>query len=65
MTRSDEPGHDDAEQAAAEPLPDLTQLDLKDLEALRHPVLSEVLAELRERAERPGEALWGWNNSFT
>ncbi|MHC5262553.1 FxSxx-COOH cyclophane-containing RiPP peptide [Streptomyces sp. UC4497] len=65
MTRSDEPRHDDAEQAAAEPLPDLTQLDLKDLEGLRHPVLSEVLAELRERAERPGEALWGWNNSFT
>ncbi|MFF7352983.1 MULTISPECIES: FxSxx-COOH cyclophane-containing RiPP peptide [Streptomyces] len=52
---------------SAGPLPDLPALDLPalDLEELRtieHPVLKEVLAGLRERAERPSEMLWGFNN---
>ncbi|MER5440069.1 FxSxx-COOH cyclophane-containing RiPP peptide [Streptomyces sp. NPDC002790] len=47
------------------PLPDLTTLALKDLTSIQHPVLREVLAELRERAGHPGETLWGWNNSFS
>ncbi|WP_306321895.1 MULTISPECIES: FxSxx-COOH cyclophane-containing RiPP peptide [unclassified Streptomyces] len=46
------------------PLPDLTTLALKDLTAVEHPVLREVLGELRERVERPGETLWGFNSSF-
>ncbi|MGI5457949.1 FxSxx-COOH cyclophane-containing RiPP peptide [Streptomyces sp. CA-249302] len=62
-------GHDEAAQVTgrpetAEPLPDLTRLALEDLRTIEHPVLREVLAELRERSARPGETLWGWNNSF-
>ncbi|MFF1513765.1 FxSxx-COOH cyclophane-containing RiPP peptide [Streptomyces sp. NPDC058305] len=45
-------------------LPDLLELDLAGLRAVRHPVLDEVLADLRERAARPSEILWGFNNSF-
>ncbi|MCX5279074.1 FxSxx-COOH protein [Streptomyces sp. NBC_01281] len=45
-------------------LPDLLDLDLAGLRAVRHPVLDEVLADLRERAARPSEILWGFNNSF-
>ncbi|MEW2168218.1 FxSxx-COOH cyclophane-containing RiPP peptide [Streptomyces sp. NPDC007084] len=45
-------------------LPDLLELDLAELRAVRHPVLDEVLAELRERAAQPSEMLWGFNNSF-
>jgi FXSXX-COOH protein len=63
-------GQDEPAEAAEgaqrdDPLPDLTQLALKDLTSIQHPVLQEVLAELRDRAGRPGETLWGWNNSFT
>jgi FXSXX-COOH protein len=47
-----------------EPLPDLLALDLDELRTLRHPVLTEVLEELRERAAQPSEMLWGFNNSF-
>ncbi|MGW9024460.1 FxSxx-COOH cyclophane-containing RiPP peptide [Streptomyces sp. NPDC055722] len=47
-----------------EPLPDLLGLDLDELRTLRHPVLSEVLEELRERAAQPSEMLWGFDNSF-
>jgi FXSXX-COOH protein len=47
-----------------EPLPDLLGLDLDELRTLRHPVLTEVLEELRERAAQPSEMLWGFNNSF-
>ncbi|MFE0513412.1 FxSxx-COOH cyclophane-containing RiPP peptide [Streptomyces sp. NPDC058964] len=65
MSRTDEhaeqpPGATDP----AEPLPDLTELALAELRTVRHPVLREVLAELRERSRRPSETLWGWNNSF-
>lgn len=58
---------DDAARNAAqdeEPLPDLLELRLAELRTLQHPVLAEVLAELRERAEQPTEMLWGFNNAF-
>lgn len=48
----------------AEPLPDLLELDLAELRTLDHPVLDEVLADLRERAGRPSEMLWGFQNSI-
>ncbi|MFJ8952428.1 FxSxx-COOH cyclophane-containing RiPP peptide [Streptomyces sp. NPDC102381] len=61
-------GYDEPLEAAGvpdpqEPLPDLTGLALKDLAEIQHPVLQEVLAELRDRATRPGETLWGFNNT--
>ncbi|MGW2557915.1 FxSxx-COOH cyclophane-containing RiPP peptide [Streptomyces sp. NPDC001514] len=45
-------------------LPDLLGLDLEALRTLDHPVLSEVLADLRGRVEQPREMLWGFNNAF-
>ncbi|MEU5766995.1 FxSxx-COOH cyclophane-containing RiPP peptide [Streptomyces asoensis] len=45
-------------------LPDLTRLSLAELDSVQHPLLQEVLADLRERAKRPSEMLWGWNSSF-
>ncbi|MET7654864.1 MULTISPECIES: FxSxx-COOH cyclophane-containing RiPP peptide [unclassified Streptomyces] len=45
-------------------LPDLTRLSLAELGTVQHPLLKEVLADLRERARRPSEMLWGWNSSF-
>ncbi|MFB7777769.1 FxSxx-COOH cyclophane-containing RiPP peptide [Streptomyces bauhiniae] len=45
-----------------EPLPDLLTLDLEDLRTLDHPVLREVLDTLTERARKPAEMLWGFNN---
>ncbi|MFE9608896.1 FxSxx-COOH cyclophane-containing RiPP peptide [Streptomyces sp. NPDC006012] len=47
-----------------EALPDLLDLDLEKLRTIEHPVLREVLDELRERAERPNEMLWGFNRSL-
>ncbi|MGW3496444.1 FxSxx-COOH cyclophane-containing RiPP peptide [Streptomyces sp. NPDC001020] len=47
-----------------EPVPDLLELDLGELRTIEHPVLREVLAELRERASQPSEMLWGFNNAF-
>lgn len=38
-----------------EPLPDLLGFSLTELRDLDHPVLSEVLAELRERVTEPPE----------
>lgn len=49
---------------AAGRLPDLLELDLADLRTIQHPVLAEVLDELRERAGQPSEMLWGFNNAF-
>ncbi|MDT0441544.1 MULTISPECIES: FxSxx-COOH cyclophane-containing RiPP peptide [unclassified Streptomyces] len=43
-----------------EPLPDLLGLSLAELRDLNHPVLSQVLDELRERVVRQGEGLWGF-----
>ncbi|WP_307818464.1 FxSxx-COOH cyclophane-containing RiPP peptide [Streptomyces sp. MBT62] len=31
---------------------------------MQHPILAEVLADLRERATRPDEMLWGFTNAF-
>ncbi|THA70344.1 FXSXX-COOH protein [Streptomyces sp. A0958] len=45
-------------------LPDLLGLDLATLRTLDHPVLSEVVADLRGRAEQPREMLWGFTNAF-
>ncbi|MFI1028253.1 FxSxx-COOH cyclophane-containing RiPP peptide [Streptomyces sp. NPDC020951] len=45
-------------------LPDLTELSLAELGTIQNPLLQEVLADLRERARRPSEMLWGWNSSF-
>jgi FXSXX-COOH protein len=47
---------------SAGPPPDVLALDLEELRTVEHPVLQEVLAGLRERAERPSEMLWGFNN---
>ncbi|MEV6015972.1 MULTISPECIES: FxSxx-COOH cyclophane-containing RiPP peptide [unclassified Streptomyces] len=45
-------------------LPDLLDLDLAELRTVQHPVLAEVLAELRTRSGQPGEILWGFNSAF-
>ncbi|MFF0284789.1 FxSxx-COOH cyclophane-containing RiPP peptide [Streptomyces sp. NPDC005262] len=45
-------------------LPDLLGLDLEALRTLDHPVLSAVVADLRDRAEQPREMLWGFTNAF-
>ncbi|WP_330240714.1 FxSxx-COOH cyclophane-containing RiPP peptide [Streptomyces sp. NBC_00525] len=45
-------------------LPDLLGLDLATLRTTDHPVLAEVVADLRGRAEQPQEMLWGFNNAF-
>ncbi|RPK43656.1 hypothetical protein EES39_18880 [Streptomyces sp. ADI92-24] len=50
--------------AAAGALPDLLGLDLETLRTLHHPVLAEVVADLRGRAEQPREMLWGFNSAF-
>ncbi|WP_234306886.1 FxSxx-COOH cyclophane-containing RiPP peptide [Streptomyces sp. NRRL F-2890] len=43
-------------------LPDLLTLGLADLRALQHPVLSEVLADLRARVSgQPTLALWAFD----
>lgn len=47
-----------------EPLPELLDLDLEELRTVQHPVLQEVLEGLRQRAERPSEMLWGFNNAM-
>ncbi|MCD7439230.1 FXSXX-COOH protein [Streptomyces lincolnensis] len=56
----------DSEQPPSGPavLPDLLALNLADLRTIQHPVLAEVLEELRDRAVEPTEMLWGFNNSF-
>lgn len=50
--------------APAAPLPDLLALDLAELGSIDHPVLREVLGELRARASEPSDMLWGFDNSF-
>ncbi|MEV0781565.1 FxSxx-COOH cyclophane-containing RiPP peptide [Streptomyces sp. NPDC050423] len=49
---------------AADALPDLLGLDLETLRTLHHPVLAEVVADLRGRAEQPQEMLWGFTSAF-
>ncbi|MFI5824832.1 FxSxx-COOH cyclophane-containing RiPP peptide [Streptomyces rishiriensis] len=48
--------------AQPEPLPDLLALDLAELGTIGHPVLREVVAELRDRAGRSSETLWGFDS---
>ncbi|MER5275440.1 FxSxx-COOH cyclophane-containing RiPP peptide [Streptomyces sp. NPDC002809] len=45
-------------------LPDLLGLDLESLRTMDHPVLAEVVADLRGRVEQPREMLWGFNSAF-
>ncbi|MFF2366342.1 FxSxx-COOH cyclophane-containing RiPP peptide [Streptomyces sp. NPDC058122] len=45
-------------------LPELLDLDLAELRTVHHPVLAEVLAELRTRSGEPSEILWGFNSAF-
>lgn len=45
-------------------LPDLLGLDLEALRTMDHPVLAEVVADLRGRVEQPREMLWGFTNAF-
>ncbi|MBZ6080226.1 FxSxx-COOH cyclophane-containing RiPP peptide [Streptomyces olivaceus] len=47
-----------------QPLPDLLELDLAELGTIEHPVLREVLGDLRARAAEPSETLWDFDNSF-
>ncbi|WP_156726037.1 FxSxx-COOH cyclophane-containing RiPP peptide [Streptomyces apocyni] len=47
-----------------EALPDLLELDLEQLRTLDHPVLTAVLADLRERVAEPSETLWGFNSAL-
>jgi FXSXX-COOH protein len=45
---------------------DLLGMDLESLRTVRHPVLSAVVNDLRERITAPGgEALWGFENDTT
>lgn len=46
------------------PLPDLLELDLDELRTIQHPVLQDVLVDLRERAVRPSEMLWGFTSAL-
>ncbi|MGW3911086.1 FxSxx-COOH cyclophane-containing RiPP peptide [Streptomyces sp. NPDC005070] len=45
-------------------LPELLDLDLAELRTVQHPVLAEVLSELRTRSGQPSEILWGFNSAF-
>ncbi|MFI1756455.1 FxSxx-COOH cyclophane-containing RiPP peptide [Streptomyces sp. NPDC020571] len=64
MDTQDGAGAEQVLPDAGEPLPDLLELDLAQLGTLDHPVLREVLGELRARAAEPSEMLWGFDNSF-
>ncbi|MER5616183.1 FxSxx-COOH cyclophane-containing RiPP peptide [Streptomyces sp. NPDC002215] len=57
-------GPPDGPSGGPDALPDLLALDLEALRTLDHPVLAEVVADLRERVEQPREMLWGFDNSF-
>jgi FXSXX-COOH protein len=55
----------EGEPAGAEPV-DLLGMDLETLRTTEHPVLAELLAELRERVAAPGsETLWAFDNVST
>ncbi|WP_314218812.1 FxSxx-COOH cyclophane-containing RiPP peptide [Streptomyces zaehneri] len=49
---------------AGEPLPDLLSLGLTELGTIEHPVLLELLEELRDRAGRASEPLWGFASAL-
>jgi FXSXX-COOH protein len=45
--------------------PDVLGLDLESLRTVEHPVLAELVADLRRRVDAPGaDALWGFDNSM-
>ncbi|RDG39418.1 FxSxx-COOH cyclophane-containing RiPP peptide [Streptomyces corynorhini] len=62
--RQDRPGTAPLGPPPAPPLPDLLALDLAALRTLDHPVLTEILTDLRARSEQPKETLWGFTNAF-
>lgn len=64
MGELDDPPESEEPPPGPADLPDLLALKLADLRTIQHPVLAEVLEELRERAVQPTEMLWGFNNSF-
>lgn len=44
---------------------DVPAMDLETLRTVDHPVLSELVSDLRERLARPGaESLWGHDSSM-
>ncbi|MEV1063878.1 FxSxx-COOH cyclophane-containing RiPP peptide [Streptomyces sp. NPDC050263] len=45
-----------------EQLPDLLALDLAELGTIEHPVLREVVEELRDRAGKSTDMLWGFDS---
>ncbi|MGW7409569.1 FxSxx-COOH cyclophane-containing RiPP peptide [Streptomyces sp. NPDC054833] len=49
---------------AEETLPELSELSLSELRTIQHPVLREVVEDLRERSTRPSEMLWGFNSAL-
>ncbi|WP_203601832.1 FxSxx-COOH cyclophane-containing RiPP peptide [Streptomyces sp. SID9727] len=63
-TRNGGTGVAGAGAAGTGELPDLLGLDLAALRTMDHPVLAEVVADLRGRAEQPKEMLWGFTNAF-
>ncbi|WNI22481.1 FxSxx-COOH cyclophane-containing RiPP peptide [Streptomyces sp. ITFR-16] len=63
-TRNDGTGGTGGTPGATGELPDLLGLDLEALRTLDHPVLAEVVADLRGRAEEPQEMLWGFDAAF-
>jgi FXSXX-COOH protein len=63
-SKSADTAHTPDVPAGPGPLPDLLSLDLATLRTLDHPVLADVLADLRGRAEQPRETLWGFINTI-
>ncbi|GAA4683431.1 FxSxx-COOH cyclophane-containing RiPP peptide [Streptomyces buecherae] len=59
---TDQAGRAGAEGSAG-PLPDVLGLDLATLRTLEHPVLDEVLGDLRDRVAQPREMLWAFNSA--
>lgn len=56
---------DPTDAAGAEAPLDLLGMDLETLRTVEHPVLAELVGDLRERIAAPGgEALWGFDNSM-
>ncbi|OAH13520.1 hypothetical protein [Streptomyces jeddahensis] len=51
-------------QTTGEELPDLLSLDLEELRRLDHPVLVDLLADLRHGRDGAGEMFWGFTRAF-
>ncbi|MFF5721577.1 FxSxx-COOH cyclophane-containing RiPP peptide [Streptomyces buecherae] len=61
--QADRAGAGVAVGGSAGPLPDVLGLDLATLRTLEHPVLDEVLGDLRDRVAQPREMLWAFNSA--